>query len=101
MPRGKDGPICIHLQQLYPRRLPRLITSGRVSSYPIHYLRPGAHYSGQGRREVRARIYARFVELPVPVVLVVLWLVGVILLSTGVLVLYLFASALVRMLLGT
>jgi hypothetical protein len=58
-------------------------------------------YSGQGRREVRARIYARFVELPVPVVLVVLWLVGVVLLSTGVLVLYLFASALVRMLLGT
>jgi hypothetical protein len=58
-------------------------------------------YSGQGRREVRAQIYARFVELPVPVVLVVLWLVGVVLLSTGVLVLYLFASALVRMLLGT
>ncbi len=50
---------------------------------------------------MRARIYARFVELPVPVVLVVLWLVGVVLLSTGVLVLYLFASALVRMLLGT
>jgi hypothetical protein len=50
---------------------------------------------------VRAQIYARLVELPVPVVLVVLWLVGVILLSTGMLVLYLFASALVRILLGT
>jgi hypothetical protein len=58
-------------------------------------------YLGMGRREVRAQIYARFVELPVPVVLVVLWLVGVVLLSTGVLVLYLFALALVRMLLGT
>ncbi len=58
-------------------------------------------YSGQGRREARARIYARFVELPVPVVLVVLWLVGMVLLSTGVLVLYFYASALVRMLLGT
>jgi hypothetical protein len=58
-------------------------------------------YSGQGRRQVRAQIYARLVELPVPVVLVVLWLVGVVLLSTGVMALYLFASALVRMLLGT
>jgi hypothetical protein len=57
-------------------------------------------YSGQGRREVRAQIYARFVELPVPVVLIALWLVGVILLSTGVLALYLYASALVRMLVG-
>jgi hypothetical protein len=55
---------------------------------------------GQGRREVRAQIYARFVELPVPVVLIALWLVGVTLLSTGVLALYLYASALVRMLVG-
>jgi hypothetical protein len=50
---------------------------------------------------VRARIYAWFVELPAPVVLGALWLVGAVLLSTGVLALYLFASALVRMLLGT
>ena len=46
-------------------------------------------------------MYARFVELPVPVVLVVLWLVGVTLLSTCVLALYLYTLALVRMLLGT
>ena len=50
---------------------------------------------------MRARIYARFVELPVPVVLGVLWLVGVAFLSMGVLALYLYALALVRMLLGT
>ena len=47
---------------------------------------------------MRTRIYARFVELPV---LVVLWLVGVALLSTGVLALYLYTLALVRMLLRT
>jgi hypothetical protein len=56
--------------------------------------------SGEGRREVRARIYAWFVELPAPVLLGVLWLVGAVLLSTGVLALYLLASALVRILLG-
>ena len=50
---------------------------------------------------MRTRIYARFVELPVPVVLVVLWLAGVALLSTGVLALYLYTLALVRMLLRT
>jgi hypothetical protein len=50
---------------------------------------------------VRAQIYAGFLELPAPVVLGVLWLVGVALLGTGVLALYLYAVALVRMLLGT
>jgi hypothetical protein len=38
--------------------------------------------------------------LPVPVVLVVLWLAGVALLGAGVLTLYLYGSALARMLLG-
>ena len=46
------------------------------------------------------RAYERFYELPVPVVLAVLWLVGAVLLGLGALALYLYAFALARMVLG-
>lgn len=36
-----------------------------------------------------ARVYERFLDLPVPLVLAVLWVVGVVLLGADVLVLYL------------
>jgi hypothetical protein len=41
------------------------------------------------------RAYERFLELPVPLVLVVLWLAGAALLGTCALALYLFVSLLV------
>jgi hypothetical protein len=41
------------------------------------------------------RAYERFLELPVPLVLVVLWLTGVMLLGACALALYLFVSLLV------
>jgi hypothetical protein len=47
-----------------------------------------------------AKAYEAFLGLPVPVVLVVLWLTGAVLLGAGILALYLYGSALVRMLLG-
>ena len=40
------------------------------------------------------RIYERFLELPVPVVLVTLWLMGVVLVSLITIVLYLFWASL-------
>ena len=44
--------------------------------------------------------YKRLYELPVPMVLVLLWIAGVVLLSSCALMLYLYGPALVRMLLG-
>ena len=41
-----------------------------------------------------------FLRLPVPVVLAVLWLAGLLLLGAGALALYIFGSTLARMLLG-
>jgi hypothetical protein len=46
------------------------------------------------------RIYERLLRLPLPVILAVLWLGGIVLLGSCVLVIYLYISALVRMLLG-
>lgn len=53
-----------------------------------------------GKKNWIVETYERFYELPVPVILAVLWLVGAVLLSSYALVLYLYWSALVRMLLG-
>jgi hypothetical protein len=47
-----------------------------------------------------ARAYERFLELPVAVVLAVLWLGGMVLLGSCVLTLYLYGRALVQMVLG-
>ena len=47
-----------------------------------------------------ARVYERFLELPVAVVLAVLWLGGMVLLGSCMLGIYLYGSALVRMLVG-
>jgi hypothetical protein len=47
-----------------------------------------------------ARSYEWFLELPVPIVLTVMWLAGVGVISAGVLVLYLFWSMLEGMLGG-
>jgi hypothetical protein len=46
------------------------------------------------------RAYEGLYELPVPVALAVMWAVGAVLLSSGALALYLYVSALVRMVLG-
>jgi hypothetical protein len=46
------------------------------------------------------RAYGRFYELPVPVALALMWLVGAVLLGSGALALYLYVWALVRMVLG-
>ncbi len=51
-------------------------------------------------RQTLERAYERFLELPVPVILAVLWLVGMVLLGSCVLAFYLYGSALVRILLG-
>jgi hypothetical protein len=53
--------------------------------------------SGQERIK---RMYERFLGLPRPVVLAVLWLGGLVLMGSWGLVVYLYVSALVRMLLG-
>lgn len=45
------------------------------------------------------RAYEKFLRLPVPVVLIVLWLAGFVVLSLCVLLLYLYGSALVRIML--
>jgi hypothetical protein len=44
--------------------------------------------------------YEGFLELPVPVVLVVLWILGLVVIGSLVLALYLYGFELVRMLLG-
>jgi hypothetical protein len=46
------------------------------------------------------RTYEGFLELPVPVVLVVLWVLGLVIVGSLALALYLYGSALVRMVLG-
>lgn len=46
------------------------------------------------------RAYEKFLGLPVPVVIALLWLAGFVVLSLCALVLYLYGSALVRMVLG-
>ncbi len=51
----------------------------------------------KGRLE---RAYERFLEFPVPLVLVVLWFLGLAVIGSLVLALYLYGSALVRMLLA-
>jgi hypothetical protein len=51
-------------------------------------------------KSLQDRAYERFLELPVFVVLAVLWLMGAVLLSACALGIFLYASALVRMLLG-
>jgi hypothetical protein len=53
----------------------------------------------RGEKNWIVRAYERFYELPVPAVLVVLWLVGVVLLGSFALVLYIYVSALARVLL--
>jgi hypothetical protein len=55
---------------------------------------------GMGGKNWIVVAYERLYELPVPVILALLWLAGVALLSSCALVLYLCGSALVRMLLG-
>jgi hypothetical protein len=45
-------------------------------------------------------MYERLLGLPRPVILAVLWLGGMVLMGSCVLVIYLYVSALVRMLLG-
>ena len=51
-----------------------------------------------GEKNWIVEAYERFYELPVPVILALLWLVGVVLLSSCTLVLYLYRSALVQLL---
>ena len=46
------------------------------------------------------RTYERFLELPVAIVLVVLWLAGAVLLGTCALLLYLYGVSLMRLLTG-
>ena len=46
------------------------------------------------------QVYQRFLELPVPLVLVVLWFVGLAMLGSLGLVLYLYGALLVRVLTG-
>jgi hypothetical protein len=46
------------------------------------------------------RAYEGFLELPVPVVLVVLWVLGLVIVGSLALALHLYGSALVRMVLG-
>ena len=53
-----------------------------------------------GEKNWLGKAYERFYELPVPVILVVLWLVGAMLLGLCALALYVYASALERVLLG-
>jgi type VI protein secretion system component VasF len=47
--------------------------------------------------EALERAYGRFLELPVPVVLAVMWVVGVVLWGLCALLLYLYVSLLVQM----
>ena len=56
--------------------------------------------SGMGGKNWIVVAYERLYELPVAVIVALLWLAGVVLLSSCALVLYLYGSALVRMLLG-
>jgi hypothetical protein len=62
---------------------------------------PREQYVSIDKKGLIAGVLERLMGLPAPVVLVGLWLAGAALLSTGVLALYLFAVALVRILLGT
>jgi hypothetical protein len=52
-----------------------------------------------GKERIK-RTYERFLMLPTPVLLLVMWVVGMVLLGWCVLGIYLYVSALVRMLVG-
>jgi hypothetical protein len=53
-----------------------------------------------GKQTWIVKAYERFYELPVAVILAILWLVGVVFLSSCALVIYIYGAALARMLLG-
>jgi hypothetical protein len=63
----------------------------RSSGQPLRTGAPGAGHRSRGRTPAGpiAKAYARFLELPVPVVLVVLWLIGAVILGVVVAVTYL------------
>jgi hypothetical protein len=52
-----------------------------------------------GKERIK-RAYEGFLQLPRPVLLLVMWVLGMVLLGSCVLGIYLYVSALVRMLLG-
>jgi hypothetical protein len=54
------------------------------------------HGGGRQGSEVLKRAYGRFLELPVPIVLGVMWVVGVVLMSLCALLLYLYVSLLIQ-----
>jgi hypothetical protein len=59
-------------------------TTRSRSGQPLRTGAPGAEHRARARRSAGpiSNAYARFLELPVPVVLVMLWLIGVVLLGT-------------------
>src|SRR5829696_2627969 len=66
------------------RQRRRESTTRSRSGYPLRTDAPGAEHRARARTSEGpiANAYARFLELPVPVVLVVLWLIGAVLLGT-------------------
>jgi hypothetical protein len=62
----------------------REYTTRSRSGQPLRTGAPGAEHRARARRSAGpiSNAYARFLELPVPVVLVMLWLIGVVLLGT-------------------
>ncbi len=57
-------------------------------------------FKGPRIKHAIGRAYERFLELPVPLVLVVLWFAGLVILGSFGLVLYVYGASLVRVLTG-
>ena len=66
---------------IFPRRRE---STTRSSSQPLRTTPSGAEHRARAHKSAGliAEAYGRFLELPVPVVLVVLWLIGAVLLGT-------------------
>ena len=64
-----------------------------VSKLRVIFKRPRVKYA-------IGRAYERFLELPVPLVLVVLWFAGVVILGSLGLILYVYGASLMRVLTG-
>ena len=57
-------------------------------------------FKGPRIKHAIGQAYERFLELPVPLVLVVLWFAGLVILGSLALVLYVYGASLVRVLTG-
>ena len=80
----------------YPH--PRTSGRSRCGQGPVLIVHEGKALPGQQEAGIGVRSYERFLEMPVRIVLAVMWMAGAALLSSCALTLYLFGSLLLQIL---